>query len=89
MSAGFTRGPWEYRRFSTEQGVVFDISTESGGVDVAYTYSREANARLISAAPELLNVLLDILQDHATCEVSTQQRAKALAVIAKATGSTT
>lgn len=57
MSQTFTPGPWEYRAFETEKGVVFDINntqTETGGVDVAYTYSHEGNARLIAAAPELL-----------------------------------
>ena len=50
---------------------------------------RIANARLIAVAPDLLDVLLDILQDHANCEVSTLKRDKALAVITKAIGSTT
>jgi hypothetical protein len=61
-----TPGPWEYREFETEKGVVFDISNtkpETGGVDVAYTYSHEANARLIAAAPELL---ADLQQAAAT-----------------------
>lgn len=48
----------------------------------------EANARLIAAAPELLEVLAEYLMLGAgRCTIGRQQADKALAVIRKATGS--
>lgn len=96
-SATFTQGPWEYRAFPTQQGVVFDISntqTETGGVDVAYTYSHEANARLIAAAPELLAACQLFVEfektpcsDPVGCVLAQAKASEAIrAAIAKATG---
>ena len=90
--------PWEYRAFPTEQGVVFDISiTEPGGVDVAYTYSHEANARLIAAAPDLLLLLTEIVDavdfERGAGKENKQEAIRLLiaarAAIAKAVGSAT
>lgn len=46
----------------------------------------EANARLIAAAPELLEALCDMVSDHEDLSEATLQFARA--AIAKATGST-
>ena len=84
-------GPWEYRGYPTPLGVVFDISQSApGDVDVAYTYSHAANARLIASAPELLEALINLLAVHEG-QGGTKFHAGniARAAIAKATGGTT
>ena len=82
----YSPGPWECRGYPTPLGVVFDISQSApGDVDVAYTYSHSGNAQLIAAAPCLLEAL-QALVNHGTCS-DAEDRAKARAAIAKATGS--
>jgi len=71
MTTKHTPGPWAYAKHVEPGNVVFDIFQADGAPytrnlsDVAYaTYTseldgiQEANARLISAAPELLDSLI-------------------------------
>lgn len=71
MTTKHTPGPWAYVKHAEPGNVVFDIHQADGAPytrnlsDVAYsTYAneldgiQEANARLISAAPELLDSLI-------------------------------
>lgn len=61
--AGHTKGPWVARRMHTGGFDIFDprnrdvVTVYGGGVEIE---SLEANARLISAAPELLEALLAV-----------------------------
>lgn len=72
MSAKHTKGPWKVEYETDITGTENDPENGCVGVvDVAHVYLRtvagrtEANARLISAAPELLEVLRELEQ---SCE---------------------
>ena len=93
-----TPGPWSYRKWSnhSDQNLLEGFSISSDGRLVPMNtaegdiYESEANARLISSSPELLEALL-IARDHIdmnALKVShCKDFAKLLAAIAKATGS--
>lgn len=61
MSNGHTPGPWSFR--GCEGGWAIDFNEDQEQV-VDYVYE-EADARLIAAAPELLEALEDIANDYA------------------------
>ena len=88
MSEKHTPGPWKIgtpppngeQTVGTDQGLMVAVATTSAGVQT------KANARLIAAAPDLLEALkgLMALSDH---RVDLRDAAKdARAAIAKATG---
>lgn len=84
-----TPGPWE-ALFDEDFVDVLPVHIDSkDGVPVACAYRLEADAHLIAAAPELLEVLQELLREAdegiATCPLT---RSKAHAAIAKATGET-
>lgn len=98
-----TPGPW---RVSEKRGDLIDIRHENNepgamSLNLAQVVARqswlkeaEANARLIAAAPELLEALQDVIstwvdEDMADItDAEEQSLIKALAAIAKATGGT-
>jgi hypothetical protein len=88
-----TPGPWSLKTYTyfsggTEQGDVVDPDGRTirvCGFSLTSTPESKANARLIAAAPDLLEVLREILQDGMHCDVVPHLHAKALAAIAKAT----
>jgi len=61
-------------------------STIVDGVAGIDREQRLANARLIAAAPDLLDVLKEIISDGLHCDVVPHLHYKARAAIAKATG---
>jgi hypothetical protein len=64
--AKHTRGPWKVFEPTRERPSRISVSTESGLVDIydaPLTRETEANARLIAAAPDLLEAL-EALMDH-------------------------
>lgn len=89
--AKHTPGPWEVLD-GTRVGVTLPSLTEGCGYDshcIALTYGHDqridarANARLIAAAPELLEALRNYVDG---CSLSIDALAVARAAIAKATG---
>ena len=68
-AGGHTPGPWTARRMHTGGWDVFDprgrdvVTVYGGGVEIE---SREANARLIAAAPDLLDALQKLVALHDT-----------------------
>jgi hypothetical protein len=101
MSA-HTPGPWHARQWQcravTSVGRISDnalgfeqIAECSANGRQVSTEQEEADARLIAAAPELLEALEDLIDAHAVPSTACKERGaydKARAVIAKATGST-
>lgn len=84
-----TPGPWTEHTFADEKFV--EIRAGGGCRIVAHVFldngNREANARLIAAAPELLEALLAFVATFDGVEVTPGgDVAKARAAIAKATG---
>lgn len=69
MSAAHTPGPWAARRMHTGGFDIFDprnrdvVTVYGGGVEAE---SREANARLIASAPELLEALRQLTENAVT-----------------------
>lgn len=97
MTAKYTPGPWEAFRNSSfweinptnggENGIPFsvaDVCSSSPGFPDGGL--QEANARLIAAAPELLEVAQGILVEDMPQYLPAEYIAKVRAVIAKATG---
>jgi len=89
MSAQHTPGPWEFRPSSSS---TFDVSLpiraeDKGGVVVATVFMGEPYARLIAAAPELLEALIaaESLFDHTWAMGGTIHK-QMKAAIAKARG---
>ncbi len=87
VSTKHTAGPWESQATAGHdihgQSSVY---SECDGKDIAIVYDGEANARLIAAAPELLEALREI-QDHLyTKQDFARCREMARAAIAKAKG---
>ncbi len=87
----FTPGPWEH----TGQGDIVgkeDNGYGLGYVDVCSVYLRtvrgrtNANARLIAAAPDLLEALSEIINDGGKFVMTHETHRKARAAIAKARG---
>lgn len=82
MSAQHNPGPW----VAVESRVYFP--NRAGGFDIRACPNAEANARLIAAAPELLEALRALLKEDEVLFDGTGSATmcKARAVIAKATG---
>lgn len=94
MEAKHTPGPWKAYRFSDKGGVarIAIVGAQPSSLIVAKTCAAEgedeANARLIAAAPELLEALRGLLQAESPDYVQSWgiAREQALAAVAKATG---
>ena len=96
----YTKGPWHCK--PNANGVygadgyavtypVHQAITVLGSDDQSHQWvnrNAEANARLIAAAPELLEALEDIIEQLDTCEGGYYVSAAARAAIAKAKGET-
>lgn len=94
-AAKHTRGPWIWQHWTDGQntiaehatlGTIANVWTSGAGVDID-----KANARLIAAAPELLEALQPFAERNSSDEfititVRTSDVARARAAIAKATG---
>ena len=89
MSTQYTPGPWRIgtpppngeQTIGALNGLMVAVATT--GVEMEVT---EANARLIAAAPELLEALQSVLDNCLDSEGLCAAHAKARAAIAKATG---
>ena len=85
-TAKHTPGPW----YATTMGKAGWVDVFAHGVDIPIASTRhqdqEANARLIAAAPELLEALQSVLDNCLDSEGLCTAHAKARAAIAKATG---
>ena len=84
MSTQHTPGPWQYKRTSG-----FDYGSTAYWVPgICTNIDTEANARLIAAAPELLEALKAVLDNPYREGTASHERVKdiARAAIAKATG---
>jgi hypothetical protein len=97
-----TPGPWAYSRWDQFGDTRFYVAQAEGApytpdysdvaTLIAETVSdervqiQEANARLIAAAPELLEALVDVMFRHVPFSDKSPYAEKARAVIAKATG---
>jgi hypothetical protein len=58
MSTNHTTGPWDISRSATpDYAPQFEVYSEVSDDRVAIAFTSEANARLIAAAPELLEAL--------------------------------
>lgn len=77
-----TPGPWRYESTSGSNYARIFLSADEGADDNLRGYCGEANARLIAAAPELLEYLQYAVWAHPELE----KNEKLMAVIAKATG---
>lgn len=85
MSANHTPGPWvvshkKRHKITKESGLVLANAVKCSNPNY------EANARLIAAAPELLDALKDMLDYYGTASANVEFLTKARAAIAKATG---
>jgi hypothetical protein len=100
MTANFTPGPWLVSDLPTAQRYI-RAHGDGGAPSVALVLARAnvpderlaADARLIAAAPELLEALRGVLDSlawhadrHGNVGMDAQRRLDARAVIAKATG---
>ena len=94
MTADHTPGPWR-RQIIAPTFEHTSIETANGKLAIARVYSRGANARLIAAAPELLEAcklivsVFDALPPTSAARTERLQINAARAAIAKATGETT
>lgn len=83
-----TPGPWIHHpedNIITTKGDCKLIECQARSLHVS-TSERDANARLIAAAPELLEVLVDVMFRHVPFSNKAEYAEKARAAIAKATG---
>ena len=86
-----TPGPWTHEGQGDITGIE-DNGFGRGPVDVCSVYLRtvegrhEANARLIAAAPDLLEALSEIINDGGKFVMTNETHRKARAAIAKARG---
>lgn len=82
-----TPGPWGYTMRGNYMRLYMPCSLDG---DVARGYVGEANARLIAAAPELLDACMELMDEAEMGGSSPAEwdaiRARARAAIAKATG---
>ncbi|KAB2888967.1 MAG: hypothetical protein F9K35_19975 [Burkholderiaceae bacterium] len=94
MEAKHTPGPWELRNEFGMQGLVYPAGAESPVAAVTGYYARckqsEPNARLIAAAPELLEALASLCIQHSEADLREDPDLhaavkRARAAIAKAT----
>ena len=84
--SGHTKGPWNIQYEGHAGQIIGAQIVALGGGAVAYV-DREANARLISAAPDLLEAIKALLgPDVMTGEEPFDPVSKAFAAIAKAEG---
>ena len=82
----YTPGQWELRQ-STRHGYWFiDYEQQEGSATLTKLDCGEADARLISAAPDLLAALQDLLAATEETYDSRHERQAALDAINKATG---
>ncbi len=81
--AKHTPGPWQYLPESQENCAA--IVAKTAFVCEFFCGPAEANARLIAAAPDLLNAVRFLLSNHDN-RISRPDRDAAYAAIAKATG---
>ncbi len=88
--ATHTRGPWEVVDYDVDHpicGPCFCIQTTEDSPDyahIAFSFDdAPANARLIAAAPDLLNALADIL-DHECQNLSDERYRRGYEAVAKA-----
>ncbi len=87
-----TPGPWKAWQRDADKGsnywLIRTASEKTGLEDTLRGYCGEANARLIAAAPDLLEALEGLLEciSETRGKDATKAVAKALAVIAKAEG---
>ena len=86
-----TLGPWTHEGQGDITGIE-DNGFGRGPVDVCSVYLRtvegrhEANARLIAAAPDLLDALSEIINDGGKFVMTNETHRKARAAIARARG---
>jgi hypothetical protein len=78
-----THGPWDYCGYEVMDGKGATICNMSGYRPENAT---KANARLIAAAPDLLEACIGLCHDDLTCEQFSARLAFAQATIAKARG---
>jgi hypothetical protein len=87
MSAAHTPGPWGYARSATPEW--FYLATvyadDDGFKRVAMAFESEADARLIAAAPELLEALRALVDCPDYAGIQTHEMRRARAAITKAT----
>ena len=82
MSAKHTPGPWRFTRHAHDSNYMrITCSNDPGHGDNLRGYCGEANARLIAAAPDLLEFAEEVRRTG-----DTRLASMAIAVIAKATG---
>jgi hypothetical protein len=78
MKTNYTPGPWIFQT-SLINGFEFDIATSDFETFIAATYeteeTTEANARLIAAAPELLEVIKTVLAETQAAEGFNMEKA--------------
>ena len=90
--SGYTQGPWTMLKAATQVDGAYDFAIcRADSQIIAEAFGRssdkdyhdaEANARLIAAAPELLEALKAIASEHRECSATDAARA----AIAKAEG---
>jgi len=87
MAAKHTPGPWKTIKTFAGSTIVFDDQQNSIAYLRGYKHPYKANARLIAAAPDLLEALLTFPQSLAwTDDELWDWNTKARAAIDKATG---
>ena len=95
-----TKGKWEYCKSELDKKHNFSILTDSGTYLIADIYRKrkyeneqyledieqaEANAKLISSAPELLDMLIKLTNSNPMHDGYHENRIKAIELIKKAT----
>ena len=92
MSA-HTPGPWKADRWMSDEGGCYGWSFSASGyllplsdMETDNPDECDANARLISAAPDLLEALVDVMFRHVPFSNKEAYAEKARAAILKATG---
>lgn len=69
-SPAHSPGPWKLQPFMNRDGFYVDGPEGNAIVMVTKNENREADARLIAAAPDLLAACKHLLASHQFCEVS-------------------
>jgi len=87
MVSGHTLGPWEVKKTPHDTWKVLAFVGKTKAPILIMETTKEANARLIAATPDLLEVLEDTVCDLQFSEIPTHINSvkKARTVIAKAT----
>lgn len=88
MTTKHTPGPWRFKPHSVDSNyMLIFCSPDQGEGDNLRGYCGEANARLIAAAPDLLEALQRLVMDGDVRDSAGKGAInEALAAIAKATG---